>query len=109
MADFPNGALPTHRHISTVSLELVGIPWITLVRAGPASAAWPAANRIFYVPLQLPNPFRLVRFWWANGSVSVSGNVEAGLYSQGGNVGGSERGSLIARTDTTPQARVKAV
>lgn len=53
----------------------------------PASMAnnanWPSANRILYVPVRILEDCTVLRVYWVNGG-SVTGNVNAGLYSQAG-------------------------
>lgn len=58
------------------------------------------ANLAVYVPLYLPGPFPLQRFWWYNGS-TIGSNVDVGIYSKGG--------SLIANAGTTAQVGTSTV
>lgn len=43
------------------------------------SAAWPAANRAIYVPINLPFTYPVNRVWWVNGA-TVTNNVDLGIY-----------------------------
>lgn len=48
-----------------------------------STAVWPSANRAFYMPVYLPSPFTVARFWVQNGS-NATGNCDVGLYSEAG-------------------------
>lgn len=45
----------------------------------PASAAWPANNRVIYIPFWLLRTDTVRKLWWLNGG-TASGNVEVGVY-----------------------------
>lgn len=81
MTDFPPGLVgPTPTHISTYSDEC-GLP-DARGTAGPGSAAnltW-VANRAIYVPLSLPYPYPIKRFFWTHGN-PVGGSTDVGIFS----------------------------
>lgn len=58
-------------------------PYASIPTTTPGSSAWPSANRIYYVPVRIPEAFTVLRVWWLNGS-SVTGNVDVGLYNSAG-------------------------
>lgn len=99
--DFPraNGVSPPT--IDTLSCYSVGIDQIPYAGAvTPASAAWPAANRAIYVPVNIPFPYLVRKFYWCNGA-TVNGNVDCGIYSRGG--------TKLASTGSTVQAGTSVV
>lgn len=49
-----------------------------------ASTTWPAANRGYFVPFELPSPRYVTQIAWVNGG-TASGNVDAGIYDLSGN------------------------
>jgi hypothetical protein len=49
-----------------------------------STAVWPAANRALYMPIYLPVPFKVARFWVQNGS-NTTGNIDVGLLDANGN------------------------
>lgn len=48
-----------------------------------ASAVFPGANKVFYMPLRVPVPVLIRQLYCLNGSV-VSGNVDVGLFTLDG-------------------------
>lgn len=43
--------------------------------------AWPAANRIIYIPFQLEIPVTVFKISWINGA-TVNGNIDVGIYDE---------------------------
>lgn len=98
MSDFPQQGFALRPVISSYSEYCLGIENALLGAIGtPGSGTWPTANTAIYVPLALPTPFQVQRFWWANGA-TASGNVDCGLYTVGG--------TKIASTGSTAQAGI---
>lgn len=69
----------------TWSHEMLGV-WLTgLLASGSnnlqqqASAVYPAANRILYMPFGLAMPVTILKLWCYNGA-AVSGNLNMGIY-----------------------------
>lgn len=83
MGDWPtNNRAPQQQVIApTQPGALMGE--MMLVGAG-ASTAWGTANMALYIPVSAVKRFICGRFWWTNGGV-VSGNVDVGVFDQGGN------------------------
>lgn len=55
-----------------------------IVGTGFAGAAWPAANRAFFVPFATARYITVKQMAWQNGS-TVSGNLDVGIYDIDGN------------------------
>lgn len=103
MSDWPaNIPSPTHIHSFT--------NWVCSNAAGfgtvlsPGSTSWGVANTAAFYPLVVPCPYLVRRVFWANGS-SVAGNVDAGIYTQGGSLLGSagstaQSGASVLQYDT---------
>lgn len=49
----------------------------------PSSAVWPVANDALYVPFTVKQGVMIKRLYVVNGT-AVSGNIDAGIYTQGG-------------------------
>lgn len=49
----------------------------------PASQNWNAANEAMYIPMCIPWPYILRRFWWFNGA-TVTGQVSMALLTENG-------------------------
>lgn len=81
--------------IGTLSPSSVG----GLGSISPGTATWPVANRVFYVPFWLAGPITAQRMFWPNGG-TLSGNVQAGLYSADG--------ARLGTTGTVAQAGANA-
>ena len=58
--------------------------WSNLVATGASipATAYPAANRVLYVPIWVPKPITVLKVWV--NVTSASGNVDLGLYSRQG-------------------------
>lgn len=87
--DFPIPQMPPLPLTGTWSHEMLGV-WLTgVITSGSnnlqqqASAVYPAANRIIYIPFGLAMPATIVKLWCYNG-VAVSGNLNMGIYDVAG-------------------------
>lgn len=78
MYEFPNQGLPVGPTIATLSIECLGAEVGSSVQ-NYASAAYPAANRAYYIPFHLDEPILVTKLFCANGA-TVSGNVDMGIY-----------------------------
>ena len=58
-----------------------GVAWIV---GGPSTAAWVTVNRAIYVPVRLGSPFRFAQFFWMNGTVVGTPDIDAGIYHANG-------------------------
>jgi hypothetical protein len=72
--------LPAPPVISTVSQYCVGIEHRVSSSSVLASATWPAARRVIYVPMHIPWPIVVRQLFWVNGT-AVSGTVDCGIYT----------------------------
>lgn len=98
--DFPT-LPPSHlTTICTYSAEVCQNLGALFQLSSAASQVWPAANRTIHIPFNVESPFLIKVFFWANGG-SVTGNVDAGIYSGGG--------TLITSTGSTAQAGTNTV
>lgn len=70
------------------------------IAPGYSSGTWPTASKIIYIPLVIPWSYACQRIFWCNGG-AVSGNVDAGIYTQAG--------VLVGHTGSTVQAATNAV
>lgn len=68
---------------STLSLQAVGFGLLQLAVASSGLAAYPTANKAFYVPFTLYRPY-LVKLLWCMNGATASGNVDVGIYSLDG-------------------------
>lgn len=102
MPDFPAAISPTPLHIATISKYSVGLEYrvATTTSGGPAATTW-IANLVAYMPLSLPFAYPLARFFWLNGSVNTTTNVDCGIYSLGG--------QKLASTGTTVMGTVSVI
>lgn len=78
-------ALPAPVVMSTLSGECLGAvlaSWGVQI-GGFSSGTWPAANRAYYLPFRLDEPWTVRRMFVFNGS-TASGNIDLGIYSQAG-------------------------
>lgn len=99
--DFP-GATMLKPVIGTGSVQSLGPQMAARLGSAttPASAAWPTNNLAIFVPLVLPVPYFVRKVWWANGS-AASGNVDCGVYTEGG--------ALLLSCGSTAQGTINVV
>lgn len=48
----------------------------------PVSGTYETANKVFFYPFQVNQPFLISRFWWLNGATVGTNNVQVGVYDQ---------------------------
>lgn len=72
---------PQSLTINTLSPECLGMEFLAEFQ-GWASAVW-TTNLLVFVPLILPVPAIVNRFFWANGA-TVSGSTDVGVYNEDG-------------------------
>lgn len=79
--NFPIRAFPPPSMISVASQtsSLMAI----LGAVVPASAAWPTANKAFYIPFALEVTANIQKVWVANGA-TASNNFDVGVYTEDG-------------------------
>lgn len=65
-----------------------------------AAAAWPAVNRIIYMPFRVPQPLVVAQLYCYN-DATVSGNLDLGIYSPDG--------TLIVNKGSTAMAGASAL
>lgn len=53
------------------------------IGVGATNTTWPSANRIYYMPVRIPEDCTVKRVFWTN-STSPSGNLNLGLYDKTG-------------------------
>lgn len=85
--------------LSTISRGALGDE-IAAGGLGPASAAWPAANRAIAIPFVVYTPLIVVKMLIVNGSVA-SGNLDLGIYD--------DQQHLLVAKGSTAQAGTSAV
>lgn len=64
-----------------------------------ASAAFPTANKVLYVPIRIPSPIKVLQLYSSNGA-TASGNIDIGVYSKDG--------TKIISSGSTAQSGVNA-
>lgn len=57
----------------------IGTELNAIAIAAGVSAAWPTANKAFYMPFYMPRSGTVTKLWWVNGA-TASGNLDIGLY-----------------------------
>jgi hypothetical protein len=62
-----------------------------------ASAVFPTANKVLYIPFRIPTPVKVLQLYVVNGG-TVSGNVDIGIYSRDG--------TKIVSSGSTAQASI---
>ena len=85
MADFslPQSVV-TPLHINTAMNTFGGQTGRALTgTTAPSATTW-VAKLVQYMPVSLPYPYYLQRFFWLNGSTVASTNVDMGIYTVGG-------------------------
>lgn len=70
--------------ISTLTTESVGPAIRVLYSGGVPSTAWGTANQARYVPFWIPEPVTIVKLLAYNGSTTLAGNTDIGLYDAAG-------------------------
>lgn len=101
MPDFPSQSSPTPLLINSQSKFCAG--WMVSTVAGsldPAATTW-VAKLVQYIPFAIPFPYPLKRFFWLNGSVNTTSNVDMGIYTRGG--------QKLASTGSTVMGTVSAI
>jgi hypothetical protein len=82
----------------------------TILATTGNNQTWGTNNLIIYVPLRVTQRVVAVKMWYASGSAAATGNVQLGIYDQGGvqlvesssvaKVGAADEG-VVDITDTT--------
>ena len=82
----------------------------TILAAATNNQAWGTNNLITYIPMQVTQRVVVVKMWYASGATAATGNVQLGIYDQGGTqliesasvakVGAADEG-VVDITDTT--------
>jgi len=86
MAFFPASlTLPDDVTINTYSPQCLGTLATYEGLAGPASANWPTANQVYFVPFRMAASAIVTKMFWGNGA-AVAGNYDAGIYDLDGNL-----------------------
>lgn len=85
--------------ISTPSPDAIGVQMFSVGGGTPGSVAWPAANDAILIPISIRFPCIVHRMYAING-VTVSGNIDVGIYA--------EDGTLIVSSGSTAQAGTTA-
>jgi hypothetical protein len=84
----------------------MGVEYAALATAAPASVAQATANLARAYPFVLTEPTLIRKLWWYNGS-TASGNIDCGVYTEGGgrlfSTGATAQGtiSVIQEVDIT--------
>lgn len=68
---------------------------------GGTSAVWPGTNSAYLVPFAMRSPYLVRRVWWANGSGTITGNVDVGIYTLSG--------TLLVSSGATAQANASVI
>lgn len=85
--DYPIPVMPPLPLTHTWSAEMLGVWQNVLCNTNlisQASAAYPAANRIIYIPFGLAMPATIVKLWVYNGAFTGSPNLNMGIYDVAG-------------------------
>lgn len=85
--DFPIPSMPPLPMTHTWSHEMLGVYQCGLCNASmaaQASAAYPAANRIIYIPFGLAMPVTVVKLWVYNGAFTGTPDLNMGIYDVAG-------------------------
>jgi hypothetical protein len=85
MSDWPAGItsfLSERYYISTHSTRSILHAGV-VVASPPSSQLWPFANRANFYPFRIAEAIRITHMWVLNGA-TVSGNLDAGIYSLDG-------------------------
>jgi len=70
--------------IGSDGLDGLGANGFVALQITPASAAYPAANRAYYVPFTIQRQATALQMWTYNGA-TASGKVDVGIYDSAGN------------------------
>lgn len=88
------------KRLSTSCPECVGSELVGFNIQAPGSAAWPAANRAYFIPIRNDRPRTTSTIWWWNGT-TLTGNADAGIYDTAGvrlgSIGSTARSGSGAR------------
>lgn len=101
--DFPIPVMPPLPLTHTWSLETLGVGQNTMSNtnlSAQASAVYPAASRILYLPFGLATPIVVVKLWCYNGA-TVAGDVNMGIYDAAG--------TRLVSIGTTAQASINVL
>jgi hypothetical protein len=82
MPDFPIIANVDPVVISTACPQSLG-EMLSSIGQNLAAAAWPSANRAYYVPVSIYSVVTIVKMFVHNGA-TASGNIDVGIYDSGG-------------------------
>lgn len=95
MADFP-GIAQHPAVISSLHREAWGVTAFLSNTVAATSQVWPSANLAIYIPFAVEAPYHVRMVWWANGTTTIAGNVDVGVYG--------DDGTLLLSAGSTAQA-----
>lgn len=67
--------------ISSYGFLSVGPENLNVASTAAASAVFPVAKRVVYVPVYLGQAMTLTKIWWLNGATVGTNNVDCGIYN----------------------------
>ena len=70
------------------------------IGSGLSAAAWPTANKAYYIPVSIYSPVTIVKMFVVNGA-TASGNIDVGIYDAGG--------ARLVSIGTTAQSGTSAI
>lgn len=94
--------------ITPWSQQSIGTGLYQCALTGGGTSAWPAAGLVVYVPFTVPEPFTITKLVWGIGA--AAGNLDAGVYAEGGTLlvsagstaaAGTNAQQVVDVTDTT--------
>lgn len=94
--------------VSAWSAQALGVELAALGAASPASTVWGTANLARTFPFVIPKPALVRKLWWANGG-TVNGNVDVGIYDEGGGLITSSGSVVQAGTNARQEANIADV
>lgn len=83
MADFPQVRDNNRNTISVMSSESIGWVFPYMLLGVQTPHAWPTANKAYFIPFRVANPFIAIEGFWFNGTAGTD-NVDIGIYGRDG-------------------------
>jgi len=69
--------------ITPWSFQSLGVPLWAMSQVPPATAVWPAAGLVIFVPFRVPESVICTKMFWGVGT--ASGNLDCGIYDESAN------------------------
>lgn len=106
MSDFQQVRSFGNPVLNTYSTESIGPLSFATESASIGQAAWPTANKAFFIPVRISVSVIILKMLWFNGTTVGTNNVDVGIYDNQGNKIVSSGSILTSGTSSFQEANI---